>query len=148
MNKAHWTPPDGAFVGVGKPKAFSCMENTSSRNAYWCSWVEKADGAGWNVVWWFGRIGTSGKKGYRVFPGEIAAHGWMNAKRSEKLANDYVTVAHEAYTLTTSTPKKEPAQYAAAKVPKQEQVVSAPIVTVEPAKPIADEYDPLEALLS
>lgn len=92
MNKIHWTMPSEPVAGDQKPRNFWAMENTSTRQAYWCSWLERK-GAKWLVVYWYGRIGSGGKKGYKEFNGEMAAYAYLNAKRTEKEAHGYLVVA-------------------------------------------------------
>lgn len=148
MNKLHWIPPKEPFCGTGPPIGFRVMENTSTRNAFWCSWLEKDDDNKWNAVWWFGRIGTFGKKGSRPFNGQVAAAAWLNAKRTEKFGSGYVTVA-EVETLLKAPPAasvKEkdtspPLSAARAKTILAAEKTAEPVA----AQPIA-EFDPLEVL--
>ena len=160
MNKLHWSPPlapvfGSAIIGAGH---FQCMENTSTRNAFWNSWIERDSDGKWLAVWKFGRIGSAGKAGYRAFNGEVAAFAWLNAKREEKKAGGYVVQVGGQGVIEPADPKAPAYKFPepvsqnpckevaggesgiAKKAPAQDL-----LPPTEVAKPVA--FDPLEVLL-
>jgi hypothetical protein len=155
VNKLHWSPPlsptfGGAIIGAGH---FQCMENTSTRNAFWNSWIERDSDGKWLAVWKFGRIGSAGKAGYRAFNGEVAALGWLKAKREEKKAGGYVVqvgveqVGVEAVYKFQQSGSQNPCKEVAGSesgIAKKAPAQDLPPPT-EVAKPVA--FDPLEVLL-
>jgi predicted DNA-binding WGR domain protein len=147
MDLSHRAPPLTPVGGKeNEIRHFKAYENTTSRYAFWCIWLER-HGKKWFCAWRWGKIGSTGVCGHAKLNGRWAAIAHMEDKIAAKESRGYVLGFAGPPFPSCSPEASPPLKVNAPPTGDMSGAIFAhgPVVSIDPV-PNSEEFDVLDVL--